>query len=892
VAFNAGDIEATLTLDRTPFNEGLAKARAEAEKFEKNGIKLKVDVDKSFTSQIQRAINETQKSTGKGIRLPISVDDKMINDIRRKIDDIADNTELTAKRSGNRVARGLLNPLVIQLGLLPAVAMASVGAAGLALGALPLVFAGIGVAALKSNETLAQSYSQLWQGIKTDAADIAEPLIGTFTDVAHRIQASWRTLRPDLAQIFKDIDPLVQSLADGVLGFAEEAIPKFQQAISLAGPTVRGLGSLLKSVGSGLGDLAVNASTASLDIGRSLEITGDMLDSLLGTVGTLIAEFGHFWADVGPQFSRVFDKMLSAVELFTEGGLRGLGQGMNVTLGIVEQLLNVLGPFADIFGQVGGYALAAVGSLKILTGVVGGLGKVWGLLSPAGVTEKLKGVSGTINKLSTSFGEYVAIATNSVMAGDRAETAIRKIGNAAVKTIAWLPVLGTALAAGQAAIDHFWPSADTLADKMQQGGAAAAEARDQMIDYGNSVNTSNLWATAFASTTEDVNAAIKQQQAGMTEVERVQQRVTKAQNDYQYAVDKYGENSHQAKSAQLDLAAATDDLAHAQDRAAAATEDHTDAVIRQTAQLLAAVGSRLSYQQALLSMEQAQKDLTTAVQEHGAGSLEARQADIAYQQSILSVVNSLGERVKAEQASKGEAEAARLATAAEHQEIARLAVEAGTNLPPALAEMAAKLTDAELAAMGVTREVDGTGNAIYRLPPGKNLNFPSNAPVATSQVQALAGAIDHVATSHWTTFFLDYVTRGNPPPDTSGPANSGGLLGSSSGGRRAMGGPVKKGQSYWVGEQGIPELFFPDRDGFVLNGRDSRKLADSVRKGGDGPSPADLPRGGDGASLDYEALGAAVAAALADTLEGAKLEVDGNGLARIVNRTNNRNGAR
>jgi hypothetical protein len=890
VAFNAGDIEATLALDRTPFNEGLAKARAEAEKFEKKGIKLKIDVDKSFTSQIQRALNETQKSTGKGIQLPVEVDKKTIDDIKKKIDDIADNTELTAKRSGNRIARGLLNPLVLQLGLLPGIALASSAAAGLALGALPAMFAAVGVAAVKSNEDLANTYSRLWQGIKSDAADVAEPLVGTFTDIAHRIQASWRTIRPDLAQIFKDIDPLVQNLADGVLGFAENVIPKFQRAISVSGPAVRGVQSLLKDVGSGLGDLAVNASTASVDIGHGVEIAGRMIESLLGTVGTLLAQFSHFWAEVGPQFEGVFTHMLSVVTQFTEGGLRGLGSGLSVTLSIVQAMLNVLGPFADIFGQIGGYALSAVGSFKLLTGAVTVLGKVWGLISPAGMVERMSKVSTAISNMGERMGGLVAKASGSADAGERFSSVTRKMGDAAIKAASWLPILGSALAAGQAAIDHFWPSADTLAGKLQQGGAAAAEARTQMYSVADGYNRGSLTAQAFAATTDEVNAAIKTQQAGMTDVERIQQRVTKAQNDYQYAVDKYGENSKQAKSAQLDLASATDDLALAQDRAAKATEDHTDAVIRQTAQLLAAVGSRLGYQQSLLSLEQAQKDLTKAVQDHGAGSLEARQADIAYQQSILSTVNSLYERVKAEQAAKGEAEATRLATAAEHQEIARLAVEAGTNLPPALAEMAAGLSEAELKTLGVTRQTDELGNTIYRLPPGKNLNFPTNAPVATSQVQGLATAIDNVKPSKWVTFYLNYVTTGTPPkaPLPGAPSNQGTIP------FRAKGGPVKAGRAYWTGEEGIPELFFPDRDGFVLNGRDSARIADSVRKGGKLGSPFNVPdtQGGDGATLDHEAFGAAVARALAEVLDGAKLEVGGDGLARIVNQRNLRNGVR
>lgn len=891
MAFNAGDIEATLTLDRTPFNQGLTRATADAEKFEKRGIKIKLDVDKSALDKINKDVGDAQRSSGKGIRIPVDVDQKTIDGFKDKIDDIADNTELTAKRSGNRVARGLLNPLVIQLGLLPAVAMASAAAAGLALGVLPLVFAGIGVAALKSNEDLAMSYSQMWNDIKHEATEIAGPLIGTFTEVSHSIFGAWRQMRPELAQLFKDIDPLVQDLADGVLGFATEALPKMRQAISVSGPTIRGLESLLKSVGSGLGDLTINMANNSGDMGRSLEIVGDMLESLLGTVGTLISQFGAFWADVGPKFERVFDKMLSAVEGFTEGGLRGLGTGMQVLLTMIESVLNVIGPFADIFGQIGGYALAAVGAFKLLSGTVGLLGKAWGLLSPAGMVTRMAKVSSAVQTVSARLGEYTAVAFNSATAGEKAETAMRKIGNAAVKAISWLPLLGTAIAGASAAIDHFWPSADTLATKLQQGGAAAAEAKDQIYDVGMNYNRSSLWAQTFAATGGEVREAMEKQRATMTEVERAQQDVTRAQNDYTYAVDKFGENSPEAQRAQRDLGSATDFLAVQQDKAATATESHTAAIVRQTNQMLAAVGSRLSYQQALLGMEQAQNDLTKAIAEHGVGSLEARQADIQYQQSILSVVNSLGERVRAENESQGKTEANRLATLAMHQEIARLAVAAGTDLPPALAEMAAKLSDAELAAMGVTREVDETGKTIYRLPPGKDLSFPTDAPVAINQISGLQSAIDNLRSSKWITFYLNYVTQGTPPP---GDADFNNIPGLGIGGGRAEGGPVKAGTPYWVGEKGMPELFFPDVDGFVVNGRDSATFANSARRGGgQNARPMQPVAGGDGAAHpDMERLVDAFAAAVAKALQGTNLYVDGDGLATLVNRTNLRSAAR
>jgi hypothetical protein len=895
MAFNAGDIEATMTLDRSPFNEGLLKARVDAEKFEKRGIKVKVDIDKSAIGQLQKAIDDTAKS-GKPIKLPVDVDKKTIDDVKSKIDDIADNTELTAKRSGNRVARGLLNPLVIQLGLLPGIAMAAAAAGGLALGALPLVFGAIGAMALKSNTEIKDTYSELWQSIKSEAAGIAEPLVGTFTTVSENIFGAWRQIRPELAQIFKDIDPLIDDLSEGVLGLATEAVPKFQQAIAVSGPTVRGLESLLKSVGSGLGDMVVNASANSLDLGRSIEITGDMIERLLGFVGDLVSQFGSFWADVGPKFERVFDKMLDSVTLFVDGGLTGLGTGLNVLLTIIETFLNVVGPFADVFGQVGGYAIAAVAAFKLLSGAVGLVGKAWEVLSPAETAGRLGKVSQAVTTMSTRFGEYTAIALNSAVAGDRAETAIRKIGNAVIKTVSWLPLLGTALAAGQAVIDHFWPSADELANQIQRGGAAAAEAKDKIYDVGQGYNQGSMWAQTFAATGGEVKDALDKQRSSMTEVERAQQDATRAQNDYQYAIDQFGENSPQARRAQLDLASATDYLAVMQEKAKRSTEDHTDAVIRQTNEMLAAVGSRLGYQSSLISLEKAQREWTDAVTEHGVGSLEARDADIQYQQSILSVINALGARVTAENASKGETEAARLATAAMHQEIARLAVAAGTDLPPALAEMAAGLTDAELKALGVTKEIDSTGNAIYRLPPGKSLDFPSNAPVATSQIQGLASAIDNVKPSKWITFYVNYITKGNPPPNTSGPAGSGGLLGPLVGSeppRRATGGPVRAGQPYWVGDAGLPELFFPDENGFVLNGKDSAKFGDKARMGGSSAAPFPVPQGGDGSSSpDPEQLAQMFAAALAQVLDGVRLVVDGDGVAKLVNQVNQRNGAR
>ena len=55
MAFVAGEIEATLTLDRDPFQRGLREARAEAERFERNKITARASID---TSRARRELAE------------------------------------------------------------------------------------------------------------------------------------------------------------------------------------------------------------------------------------------------------------------------------------------------------------------------------------------------------------------------------------------------------------------------------------------------------------------------------------------------------------------------------------------------------------------------------------------------------------------------------------------------------------------------------------------------------------------------------------------------------------------------------------------------------------------------------------------------------------------
>jgi hypothetical protein len=932
VPFNAGDIEASLTLDRSPFTRGLQEARAEGDKFERKKITATIEVDRRA---LERELAGQGRSRAKPVKIPINLDrdelekhlhqlgikipadldqDALLRKIRsmassklikfpaevdqqsliRTIDQIATNTETTASRSGNKIARALLNPVMIQLALLPGIALASAALAGGALALMPAAFAAVGGMALKGNEDIKHSYKDLWNEVKSETKQAAQVLQPYGLEIARNLWGGFKTIQPQIQGIFNALGPQILELSKGVTGFFVNLMPQLQRSVQSSGPAIRGLSSLLQQTGTGVGNFFEQISMKSLDVGHGLDVLGHILSSILTNVGQLLGTFATGWSAIGPNVERVIDKLLGAVNNFVSGGMTPFVTTTKIAFGVLEQILNVVGPIADIFGGMGGTLLGAVASWKLLAGAIGLVGKAWGLIAPAQWATKFGGVADKIGQVAGSMGGFITKVSGSEAAGSKFASAASKVGGAVVGSLKYVPLLGAAVAGVNAAIDHFYPSANSLADSILQGGKAAADARDKLGQWNQDVqhgsefarNNAKIWG----SSTQEVVDAIQKQRASMTETERTQQDLTIAQRDYSYLVGKFGELSPQAVEAQGNLARAAHAVEDAQLKAAQATQTHIDKIIAQTNLLLGAVGARLNYQSALLSLEQAQKDsakatadAATATVDKADKELVARQASVAYQQQLLSVVNALGERVKAENADKSASDQAKLSTFAMHQEIARLAVVAGKDAPAALLQLAGGLSASELAAMGVTKEVGNTGQAVYTLPPGKTLSFPNDAPVAQSQVEKLGVAIENLPASKNLNFVLNTLLK----YETSGlgGADSGLQTGWVPG--RASGGLVAANQAYWVGEGGgRPELFFPETNGYVLNSQDSQKLVN--REHPSGWSMA----GGSGSEMDPQQMIALMVAALQRVFGDLRLRIDGQEWARLVNSVNTANGRR
>lgn len=807
MAFDAGTIEATLDVRRNPFNEGLKKAQQQAREFERRKFQATITLEADTKAAQARLDQVHEREDGRDIHWNVEVDQTRWT---RQLEAIAENTEKTAARSGNAIGRALLNPLVLQLGLLPGIAAGAATASALALSAVPAAFAATAVLANKDSRALKENWLNAWSTIKDETQTITAPMVPYLSGIATRVVRSFKNIEPELAGVFKTAGPAVDSLADGILGLATHALPGLSVATINSGKAAEGVAQLLIHLGDGLTDFFTEVSTQSANAGRGADLLGQILEKVLGSLGVLVAQFTSAWAGIGPQFVSTFNQLLDVVTQFTGGGLTAFNATLQVTLSVLNGVLHVIEPFAGALGVMGGSLLGVIAGWKLVAGGATLAAKAFELIRPATIAARLGGLTSALNSMGVGLGLVTGQLGRAGTSSEEWSGKVQKFSSVVTKAASALPILGAAIIGVVEASNYFFPSADDLATKIMQGGQAAADARKKISDYADSTTLSGGAVHAFGASLDDVNAKIKETRANMTPLERAQTDATAAQNNLTYAIKTYGEFSPQAKDAQILLANATDNVAAAQKRAADATKTATDRMVEQTNLMLGSVGAGLNYQASLIQLEQAQKTLNDAVKEHKAGSLEARDADVAYQQQLLAVVQAVGAKAKAEAEAKGATDSDSAATMAMTREIIRLAEAAGNSAPPALRSMVNGLSDSQLAAMGVTREVNNAGQAVYHLPDGKVLTFPNDAPQARNQVNDLAAAIRAVPETHYTKFYQEvFRTTTVVPP--------GGVLPLGDTGQRASGG--------WIRGPGGPTednlLYFLSNGEFVVNAKEA-----------------------------------------------------------------------
>lgn len=738
-----------------------------------------------------------------------------------------------AERAGNRVERAGSASIKAMAGMSGA-AVAGGLAVGAVVGAVPLLFAGVAAAAIASNEQVSDSWGNLSSNIIDDVRDIAAPLEDDLVGAANDLGRAWEDVYPSMRRIFADpaLGQGVRELTGGVGDFARNVMPGFTTAVRNSGPVMTGFRRLLGDVGTGTSDLLQNVSRDSRSTGAVIEGFGGIVRTTLGDLGGLLGTMTSSVAPHMDEIEQLFDQTTGSVVGLATTAMPILTSSTGAAVSVLNSALGVLEPIAGQLGTGLGLTLAAAGGWRVLSGATNAYTKL--------------DLGGKLERTALSAGVMTEGLTGSATAGERVATAGSRMGSVLRGLGSALPVVGIAAAAVGVAIElsaqrmeYASDRGNALAESMIKGGAEAETARVKLAELGSENERLAAKVTELSALVSGTEAQGYREELGRTRKQLEENNTTLdaaktkykeiretlggadlAQVQYNEAVAAFGVGSTEAAAAGIAWRAALDADREKQNAAAAATRTHTEKLIEQQGIMLGAVGSGLNYKAALLATESAQKSLAEAVKTGGKDSLEARQAGVQYEQQLLATVAALGEKVKAENAGKSASEQATLVTAAQAAEILRLASAAGNDAPAALTAMVQGLDSATLSALGVTGRINEAGDAVLRLPDGKEVVITGQNVDALRKIQEVN---DRRLLEK--TLWINAVMRADQKTAAA--------FGDSG---RARGGPVAAGEVVEVGEEGRELAVFDSDVQIIPHSRSEEILAGLNRSTGIGTS--------------------------------------------------------
>lgn len=556
---------------------------------------------------------------------------------RRIIRDVEDGATPDATRSGqsigDRVSQGMEmsftrnSPMIVAAvsGVLIAGAPTLIAAAGSLFGAIAAV-------AVHSNADLQTAFNTTKDTITSTFTDAAQVTVPFFINALGRIGTAVHALGPQLKDAFSSLGDPIGLLTTGLINLVNNAMPGIVSAVKSAGPVFQGLASMLGSIGTGIGQMFSIVSQHSQAAGSVFADLGQILGSLLPILGQL------------------------------------MGAG-------VELASQVLPPVVSILHGVSA-ALSAVA--PALAPVLAGF------LAFKGVTL----LAAPIALLATKIAGLGA-------AGAAASGALTRFSG-------MLP----AIAVGVAALSAAWSASNTQledwAKGLEQGGQAAATATQQLQDaHSRSIvsahSLSDAWSIVkgafsdgaaqiegYSSAQDKATQTSRDFYNSLSPLGKAQADVTKAQNDYNYAVDKWGATSGQAIGAAVAYQTASQHEKDVQDQLSTAIHGVTQAMIDQANQALASADSHFAYQRDILASKDAELALQDAIKKHGASSEDAQKATLDFNQALLSQAEAAGKAAADTSGLTDQTDLSRVSQQATLQELLNLKQQYGAEFPAAL----------------------------------------------------------------------------------------------------------------------------------------------------------------------------------------------------------------
>lgn len=467
MAFDAGSVQATLELDRTPFQQGLDQARADADRFSRDPINARLGVDTARADEELTKWRREQSDRSVGVQVK------------------ADADEASAVRAGEQVGRtasaSAESATSAGMSGMAVAITAGIAAAAPFAGAAIVGAVGVGVVAAaalveRSNEQVKQSYTQLGHDVVTELRNASDQVVPYLTGAAHALDAEMQHLGPSISQAMSYAGPDIVALTGGLDRLAENAMPGVVSAMRDSYPVMSGLENLMADVGSSVGSTLQSMSGHSSEFGAALTSLGPIVASVLGLATNLVDDLASAWADNAAPIDSAIAGVTDSLSGLAGGVLPVLSTALAATTGDLQVVADVVTPIAPLLGTVGGAALTLWAALKLGNATVSGLLPAFNAVSASAVEygNKLSALAGGSDQAVNSFKVMTAAQKEKAVAD--AEATLSAARQAAAQADANAVAMEAAAASEASAVTEVQATAArTAATEATAAEAAAME---------------------------------------------------------------------------------------------------------------------------------------------------------------------------------------------------------------------------------------------------------------------------------------------------------------------------------------------------------------------------------------------------------------------------------
>lgn len=639
----------------------------------------------------------------------------------------------------------------------PALAAAGALAVTASLGAVAGGFAAFAVSALRGTDEVADHWGRMSQMVINDSKAIAAPLKGDVVAAIDDMGKAWVRLRPEVATATMASAAAVHELTGAATDFAEQAMPGVVTATKASLPVLQGLRTFSGQAATGLSDLFTNASKGSEGAKQGVTIFGGTVQTLEGRLGSLFANAANGSSGPLRSLDVIVDQLsgslldVTASGSGTMGMLQGFSTAGSGTVTVLHGLLSAAAALPPQVTQLAG-AWGAASFMASKFGIDAGKGF-------EGYGDKVKSATGITGKLSAATTGLVAGAINpAFLAVTALGVGLDMLGaaqeNAAMYTSRHrdnVRTLTQAIREDNGALGDHVKIANV--DALQSKNAAA-----NLAVFGSNLGDAKLAIEGNSAAYDRMNYSARASLATIGEHAQLSQDDINALKDLGTTSLKTGQSYDElsragGRGAEIaamlggtwhdQIAAITNGTGAVGEQIKAQKEAHDayllsqsaltglgaaqiearDATVAHTQAVRDSVGADLDYRGSVQGTKKAIEDLAKTNKDHKATEDDKTNALLAAEQAMQKQITAAGQAAAATLATKSPNEQAAAATAAMNVETVKLANSWAGQLPASLQAGIGKMSISEAKAAGLTVAIDNTGQAVYRLPDGKNIKI-------------------------------------------------------------------------------------------------------------------------------------------------------------------------